>query len=437
MAGQPAGGRARQAARRVSLARQGRGDIKLGLSRMEVALAALGHPERAMPPVIHVAGTNGKGSTLAYLRAILEAGGYGVHAFTSPAILSPGEQIVCDGTALTDAALDRLADEVEAAAPGLLTPFETLTACAFLAFSRAAGDLALIETGMGGAGDATNVIARPALTLLTPIALDHMSELGHDLAAIARIKAGIFKAHVPAVVGPQEAEAVEILEREGERLGVRLIRQGTEWMAFAQGGRLVYQDEGGLLDLPLPALAGRHQLDNAGLAIAAVRALGGLGLSDSAIEAGLSGARWPARLEPLRRGALIAQLPAGSELWLDVGHNPHAAAALAEFLADREEGKSRPLILVTGMLAGKDASGFFKAFAGLASRVLTLDIADDPRAENAEALAAAARGAGHEAAAAGSLSAAMARIAQTHEGPVRVLLCGSFSVARLAVMANG
>jgi len=436
MAAAPAGGSKSGAARRISLARQSAGDIRLGLSRMEEALAALGNPQRAVAPVIHIAGTNGKGSTIAYLRAILEAGGYAVHTFTSPAILRPGEQIVCAGIPISDEALDGLADEVETATPALLTPFETLTACAFLAFSRVAADIVLLETGMGGAGDATNVIARPALTILSPIALDHMSELGHDIASIARVKAGIFKPHVPAVLGPQLPEAMDVLEAEAERLDVRLMRQGSEWMAFAQGGRLVYQDEGGLLDLPLPALPGRHQIDNAGLAVAALRVLGALGIADPVFEQGLAAARWPARLEPVRRGALLDLLPRGSELWLDVGHNPHAAAALAEFLADREEDKSRPLILVVGMLAGKDSQGFFKAFSGLASQVLTVSIADDPRTEDAGVLAEHARQIGQEGQAFATLPAAMARIAEIYAEPVRVLICGGFSIVRLAVMAN-
>jgi dihydrofolate synthase/folylpolyglutamate synthase len=424
-------------ARRVQLARQGPGDVKLGLSRIKAALSALGHPERALPPVIHVAGTNGKGSTIAYLRAMFEAGGFAVHAFTSPAIVRPGEQIVCAGAALSDEALDALADEVEAVAPEVLTPFETLTACAFLAFSRSAGDVVLLETGMGGAGDATNVIAHPVLTVLTPIALDHMGELGPDIGAIARVKAGILKPHVPIIVGPQSGAAADVIDAEAERLGVRLMRHGAEWMAFAQGGRLVYQDEGGLLDLPLPALAGRHQIDNAGLAVAVLRSLASLGFADEVLELGLQSARWPARLEPLRRGPLADLLPDGSEIWLDVGHNPHAAAALAEFLADREESESRPLMLIVTMLTGKDAYSFFKAFAGLAARVFVLDVTDDPRTEHAESLMATARAAGHEAVKVGSIFEATASIANRNDGPVRVLLCGSFAIARLAQLANG
>ena len=426
-----------KAKRRLGLARQSGADIDLGLSRIARALGALGHPERRMPPVIHVAGTNGKGSTIAFLRAILEAGGYRTHVFTSPALDKAEEQIVVAGETISAAALDALADEVERAAPETLTPFELLTAVAFLAFSRSAADVSLIETGMGGTADATNVLLSPALCVITPIALDHRAELGADLASIARAKAGIFKAGAPAVIGRQAEEALDILEAEAARGGIRLVRQGTEWMSFAQGGRLVYQDDDGLMDLPLPALAGRHQLDNAGLAIASVRTLAGLGLADEEIERGVAQARWPGRLERVRRGPLLEKLPEGSELWLDVGHNPHAALALAEFAADLGNWDKKPLILVSALLMGKDAEGFFAAFAGLAVTVYTIPIPDDPRGRPPEAVAHDAAAAGHMAVAAASLSDAFTRIAVGQTEPVRVILCGSFGLARLLERQDG
>jgi dihydrofolate synthase/folylpolyglutamate synthase len=423
------------AVRRLSLARQSSADVTLGLSRIGRALTALGSPQMKLPPVIHVAGTNGKGSTIAFMRAMLEAGGYVVHAFTSPALDAAEEQISCAGRTISAAALDGLADEIAAAAPESLTPFETLTAAAFLAFSRAPADVTLLETGMGGATDATNVIGSPALTVITPIALDHMAHLGADLPAIARAKAGIFKPRAPAVLGRQSEDALSVLEQEAERRGVRLVRQGTEWISFAQGGRLVYQDEGGLLDLPLPALAGRHQIDNAGLAIAALRMLAGLGLSDEAIERGIAEASWPGRLEPIRRGAELAALPEGSELWLDVGHNPHAALALAEFAADRGAFDKKTLVLVSALLKGKDVAGFFQAFAGLATKVFAIPVPDDPRAEDPEHLVLAAKAVGVDAEVAESLDAVTGKLASG--GPVRVLLCGSFGLARLLERAHG
>jgi dihydrofolate synthase / folylpolyglutamate synthase len=424
-----------KAQRRHALARQHRADIHLGLSRIARALEALGHPERRLPPVIHVAGTNGKGSTIAFLRAMLEAGGYRVHVFTSPAIGRAEEQIQCGGETISEAALDGLVAEIDRAAPGssatgALTPFETLTAAAFLAFSRSAADVTLLEAGMGGAGDATNVVASPALCIVTPVALDHVAQLGPDLSAIARAKAGIFKARAPAVLGRQADEAQGVFEAEAKRRGVRLIRQGTEWMAFAQGGRLVYQDEGGLLDLPPPSLAGRHQIENAGLAIASLRVLAGLGLTEEAIERGILTARWPGRLERIRSGALFAALPKGSELWLDVGHNPHAALALAEFAADRGAWDKAPLILVSALLEDKDAEGFFRAFCGLAACVLAIPIPDDARAADPRRLVRAARAAGLEAKAATSIEAVFTEIAAA-AAPVRVLVCGSFGLARL------
>lgn len=417
--------------RRGKLARQAPGDIALGTGRIIRALQALGHPERRMPPVIHVAGTNGKGSTIAFLRAILEAAGYRVHAFTSPALFRAGEQIAPAGGPISDAALDALADEVTAAAPEPLTPFELLTACAFLAFAREAGDITLIETGLGGRDDATNVITRPALTVMTPISFDHTQFLGGDIAAIAQIKAGIFKTHIPAVIAPQSAEALAILEACAQGRDVALWRSGTEWIAFAQGGRMVYQDEGGLIDLPIPALAGRHQIANAGTAIAAIHALAGLGIDEDAIARGIAGARWPARLEPVMRGPLCDMLPLGSEVWLDGAHNPQGAVALAEFAADRADLCPMPLALVTAMYEDKDHDAFFKAFAGLAGRVVAIPLPDDPRGADPAALVAAARRAGLEAKDAASLAEACTMLRLESSGPLRVLVTGSLAMAAL------
>jgi len=421
--------------RRAKLAWQGTGDIALGTARIIRALQALGHPERCMPPVVHVAGTNGKGSTIAFLRAMLRAGGYRVHAFTSPALFRAGEQIALHSGALSDAALDALADEVETRAPDKLTPFETLTACAFLAFAREGADVTLLETGVGGRDDATNVVTRPALTILTPISLDHADLLGADITSIARIKAGILKTHVPAVIGPQSAEALANIEAAAANMDVALWRYGVEWLAFEQGGRMVFQDDSGLLDLPLPSLAGRHQIANAGTAIAALRALAGLGLDDEAIECGLTGAIWPARLEPLTRGPLIETLPQGSEIWLDGAHNPQGAAALAEFAADRAERAALPLVLVTAMMSDKDHAAFFAAFSGLAARVLTLPLSAEPRAAAPDALAAAARSAGLDATIVPDIATACSTLRDA-KSPARVIFTGSLALARVVGASN-
>ncbi len=370
-------------------------DIALGLGRIEALLERLGHPEKRLPPVIHVAGTNGKGSVIAYLRAIMEAGDFLVHSFTSPPLQIPADQIVCAGAPLDETGFAALLDTIEAANSGApLTAFEAETAAAFLAFTEHAADIALIETGLGGRDDATNVVARPALTILTPIAYDHCDYLGHTLAEIAAHKAGILKPHVPAVIGPQTEEASDVIARRAKEVGATLLRHGTEWFVHAENGRLVYQDETGLFDLPLPALAGRHQIDNAGMAIAALRALAGLGLGEDSLARGLAEARWPARLQRLKRGPLVAALAEGSEIWLDGGHNPHAAAALASFLTERARRAPMPLALLVGMRASKDALGFFKAFGALKPMLVTLAIPGEERAASAETLGAAAARAG-------------------------------------------
>jgi dihydrofolate synthase/folylpolyglutamate synthase len=425
----------RSAALMQALTRNAPARIALGLSRIQALLARLDHPERRLPPVIHVAGTNGKGSVIAFLRAMLGAGGYVVHSFTSPPLHTPADQIMCAGETLDEdrfATLLAALSAVNGEAP--LTAFEAETAAALLAFTQAAADMALIETGLGGRDDATNVVARPALTVLTPIARDHGELLGASLAAIAAHKAGIMKPHVPAVVGPQSEEASAVILARAQEIRAPVIRHGTEWIAYSENSRLIYQDEHGLLDLPLPALQGRHQIDNAGTAIAAIRALGGLGLDDAALSRGLTAAHWPARLQCLRQGPLIAALPQGSEIWLDGGHNPHAAAVLADFLAERARKMPMPLALVIGMRATKDADGFFKAFAALKPKLITLTIPNDERAATADALMASARQAGLAAEVASSLGDAAARL-QAEGTPLRLLICGSLALAG-AVLAH-
>lgn len=412
-------------------------DIALGLERIQALLTRLNHPEKRLPPVIHVAGTNGKGSGIAYLCAILNAGDFLVHSFTSPPLATSADQIVCAGAPLDEKAFAALLDTIEAANGGApLTSFEAETAAAFLAFTQHAADIALIETGLGGRDDATNVVVRPALTILTPIAYDHIDYLGQTLAEIAGHKAGILKPHVPVVVGPQADEASRVIAQRAKEVGAALLRYGTEWFVHAENGRLVYQDDGGLLDLPLPALAGRHQIDNAGTAIAAIRALGGLGLGEDILARGLAEARWPARLQCLKRGPLVAALPEGSEVWLDGGHNPHAAAALAEFLAEHTRHTPMPLALLVGMRANKDTLGFFKAFATLKPAVLTLAIPGDGRAASAETLRAAATRAGLASTVAGSFDE-VAEILAERRTPVRLLVCGSLALARAVLTHHG
>ncbi len=339
-------------------------EIDLSLDRVERLMADLGHPELTLPPVIHVAGTNGKGSATAFMRAMLEAGGRRVHVYTSPHLVRFHERIRLAGRFVDEEELADALIQVEKINDGRpITQFEITTAAAFAIFARHPADVLLLEVGLGGRLDATNIIPRPAATLITPVALDHEKFLGETVTAIAYEKAGILKRNVPAIVGPQSAEALAEIERQGDRVGADLFIANQDWTAHPEGGRLVYQDEDGLLDLPAPRLPGRHQYANAGTAIAALRrARFGLEMQDYAT--GLGTVEWPARLQSLTSGTLVAHLP-DAEIWLDGGHNPAAGLVIAEAMADLEERDPKPLVLIAGMLNTKDPAGFFRPFADL------------------------------------------------------------------------
>ncbi|MEQ8282696.1 MAG: folylpolyglutamate synthase/dihydrofolate synthase family protein [Parvibaculum sp.] len=409
--------------------------IDLSLDRTWRLLAALGHPERALPPVFHIAGTNGKGSVAAYLRACLEAGGYAVHSYTSPHLVRFHERIRLAGRPqsafIEEPALAALLDECERANNGEpITFFEITTCAALLAFSRAPADALILEVGMGGRLDTTNVVEKPAVSVITPVDLDHQAFLGDTIALIATEKAGILKRGVPAIIGPQPDEARVAIEMAAEKTGTRLFIHGQDFTAHEEAGALVYQDEAGLLDLPLPRLAGRHQIDNAGTAICALRQSGILPLDRAAIADGLTHADWPARLQRLTRGPLIELLPKESDIWLDGGHNPAAGRAVAETMADLAARDPKPLVLVAGMLDTKDAAGFFAPFAGLAAHVETVTIPDAPASLPAEKLAEAARTAGLDATPAASLESAVARATvDAGRASPRVLICGSLYLA--------
>lgn len=409
--------------------------IDLSLDRTWRLLAAIGHPERALPPVFHIAGTNGKGSVAAYLRACLEAGGYAVHSYTSPHLVRFHERIRLAGRPqsafIEEAALAALLDECERANNGQpITFFEITTCAALLAFSRAPADALILEVGMGGRLDTTNVVAKPAISIITPVDLDHQAFLGDTISLIAAEKAGILKRDVPAIIGPQPDEARVAIEMAAEKLGTPVFIHGQDFTAHEEAGALVYQDEAGLLDLPLPRLAGRHQIDNAGIAICALRRSGILPLDRAAIAEGLSHAEWPARLQRLTQGPLVDILPNDSDLWLDGGHNPAAGRAVAETMADLAGRDPKPLVLISGMLDTKDATGFFAPFAGLAAHVETVTIPDAPASLRAEALAEAARAAGLDATPATSLDQAIGRaIVDAGRSSPRVLICGSLYLA--------
>jgi dihydrofolate synthase / folylpolyglutamate synthase len=411
--------------------------IDLSLDRMARILDRLGHPERHLPPVIHVAGTNGKGSTVSYLRSIFEAAGLTVHAYTSPHLVKFHERIRVAGRLIAEAELSALLEECEAANDGApITFFEITTAAAFLAFSRTPADYLILEVGLGGRLDATNVVPRPALSVITAIDYDHQQYLGTSLTAIAHEKAGILKRHVPAVIGVQPDEARAEIERVAQRVAAPLAVANQDWQSFEQHGRLVFTDEKGLLDLPMPQLQGRHQIDNAGNAVAAIRTLADRRIGDAHIAQGLKSVTWPARMQRLGPGALWAEVPADAELWLDGGHNPSAGRALAQAVSDLNDRHSRPLVLVWGMLNTKDVGSFIGSFAGIARRVITLTIPDEENAVQAEALAEAARAHGLAAETAGSLAAALRQASATVPAP-RILICGSLYLAGRVLATHG
>ena len=416
--------------------------IDLTLERMWRILAALDHPQRQLPPVIHVAGTNGKGSTIAFLRAILEAAGRRVHVYTSPHLVRFNERFrlgaVGEGRLATDAELvEALADCERANAGAPITVFEITTAAGLLLFARHPADVLLLEVGLGGRLDATNVIERPLATVITPVALDHAEFLGDTVAKVAAEKAGVLKRDVPALVAAQPREALSVIERQAARVGAPVRIAGEDWIATEERGRLVYQDDAGLLDLPPPKLNGRHQFENAGLAIATLRSIAALDLPPSSFE-GIAKAEWPGRMQRLSAGKLAALVPPGGELWLDGGHNPDGGRIIANALADLEERVSRPLVLIVGMLANKDCVGFLKNFTGLARRIVAIPIPEQENAAPAARLAQAARSIGLPAEEAGDLVAALDTVARLDlDPPPRILITGSLYLAGAALAQNG
>jgi len=417
--------------------------IDLSLDRVRRLLAALDHPERKLPPVIHVAGTNGKGSTIAFLRAILEAAGKRVHTYTSPHLVRFNERFRIgapgEGKLVSDQELTATMEECERANAGApITVFEITTAAGLLLFWRHPADVVLLEVGLGGRLDATNVIDNPLATIITRISIDHTDFLGESLDKIAAEKAGILKRGVPAVIASQHRDALAVIERQAARLGAPLKIAGEDWTATEERGRLVYQDETGLLDLPPPKLYGRHQYENAGLAIAALRTTRSLGIPPAAFDAGMAKADWPARLQRLAHGALVELAPAGSELWLDGGHNPDGGRAISAALADLEERVSRPLVLIVGMLASKDCTGFLSNFDGLARRTIAVPVPGAEKGLSAEAVADAARGIGLAATSRDNLSEALEAVRKLDlDPPPRILVTGALYLAGETLRQNG
>lgn len=411
--------------------------IDLSLDRIRRLMAELGDPQDRLPLVVHVTGTNGKGSTVAYVRAIAEAAGYRVHAYTSPHLVRFNERIRVAGALIDDAALVPILEEVERVNAGRpITFFEVTTAAAFLAFARAPADLVVLEVGMGGRLDATNLVKHPAVTAITPISFDHMQYLGDTLAAISAEKAGILKAGVPAVLGPQPPEALAVIRARADAVGAPLFAFGTEWRVAPSPTGLRYEGLSAL-DLPPPRLPGRHQVDNAGLALAVAEQLrrAGFRLDDSALATGLARVEWPARLQRLSRGPLVDLLPPGAELYLDGGHNEDGARALAEWAAAQCDGK--PLDVVCGMLSTKKPDRFLAHLAPHVRRLRAITIAGAELMLPADVIAVAARAAGMtDVEVAADFRAAVADLAAPSRAPGRILICGSLALLCGAVLAE-
>jgi len=404
--------------------------IDLTLDRVWRLLDRLGNPQTALPPVIHIAGTNGKGSTLAMIRAGLEGAGLTVHAYTSPHLARFHERIYLAGGLISEPDLTAVLDECEAANGGApITYFEITTCATLLAMARMPADYTLLEVGLGGRLDATNVISAPALTLITPVSMDHEGFLGDTLPRIAAEKAGILKRGVPCVVGPQAEPALEVIEATAARLGAPLLAHGQQWHVATEHGRLVFQDETGLRDLPLPNLPGTHQVENAGMALAALRQLRS---DDAALEAAVTRARWPARMQRLTTGPLVDAAP-GAELWLDGGHNPAAGQALARHLGSLPP---RPTHLVCGMMNTKDVAGYLGPLASHCESLTAVSIPGEPNTLSAEDTAQAAQVVCMHAVTADTVLAAITAI--TAQAPrARILICGSLYLAGNVLRENG
>ena len=410
--------------------------IDLSLGRIERLLDRLGNPHKKLPPVVHIAGTNGKGSVSAFLKAILEAAGRRIHIYTSPHLVRFHERIELAGAdgkvrPIGEDALVDVLTRTQAVNKGDdITQFEITTAAAFLAFAEHAADALLLEVGLGGRLDATNVVADPRMTIITPISMDHSEKLGPSIEKIAAEKAGILKRGVPCVVARQNDAALGVIRREAAQLSAPLTVWGEDYDAFEQRGRLIVQTEDRLLDLPMPSLVGAHQVFNAGTAVAAALNLRELVQDEKAIETGVANASWPARMQRLAEGPLPSLMGPGSELWLDGGHNPAAGKYLAQTMADLEERSPKPLYLVVGMLGLKDAAGFLVQFRGLARRVLTVPIPGSHEAPfSPEALAERAHRVSLEAEATDGVDTALRRIETIEPGAKRVLVTGSLFLA--------
>jgi dihydrofolate synthase/folylpolyglutamate synthase len=414
--------------------------ITLGLERIERLLKRLGSPEKKLPPLIHVAGTNGKGSLVAYLRAMTEAAGYRAHVYTSPHLVRFNERIRVASRLIGDDELGELLTECEEAnGEEPISFFDITTALAYLAFSRVPADIGIIEVGMGGRFDSTNVI-EPAVSAITPVGYDHTGFLGDKLEGIAWEKAGIIKRAVPAVIGRQRGVSTKVIEDEAAKLAAPLFRMGREWQVTPTGAGFRYESDLATLDLPTPALAGAHQLDNAATAVACIERLRAakFAIDDEAIRKGLATVDWPARLQRLTRGPLVESLPPGCELWLDGGHNEDCGIVLGRMASDwAKEPAALPLYLVFAMQTTKDASGFLRPLARHANAARAVPFPEGHSAYTPEEACAKAAEVGLDCAPANDIGAALEDLLATQPAPMRVLICGSLYLAGAVLARNG
>ena len=402
--------------------------IDLSLTRVTGLLSALGNPQEKLPPVVHVAGTNGKGSLLAYLTAILQAAGYRVHRYISPHLVQFNERIMLCGKEIEDEFLLELLGRIEAQLSHPVTFFEATTAAAFLAFSQVPADVLLLETGLGGRLDATNVVNKPLLTAITPISMDHMDYLGDTLVSIAREKAGIIKDGVPCVVGPQLAEVALALEAVATARRAALFRAGREWSVEAQTNGFHYRSQWRDGVFPFPGLAGGHQIANAATAIACIERMTGFTVSDAQLAQGILNTKWPARLQRLATGALAALLPQGVQLWLDGGHNPGAG----EVLADWARAQKKPVHLICGMLGSKDTRAFLAPLVPYAESLTAVPISGETLSQPPEVIAGFARDCGIKnitMAQDGNIKRAIETIIKNEKRESTILICGSLYLA--------
>jgi len=406
--------------------------IDLSLDRIEALLVRLGNPERQLPPVVHVAGTNGKGSVIAMMRAGLEAAGKRVHVYTSPHLVRFHERIRVAGDLIDDDELTVLLEECEMANEGrAITFFEITTVAAFLAFAREAADIVLLETGLGGRLDATNLIEKPCLTIITPVFMDHQQFLGNSLAAIAREKAGILKPEVPCILARQMPDARTAIIGRANQVKAPMIEHGRDWWVELHGTDLIYDDLNGRKVFPPPGLMGPHQVGNAGLAIAALSRLRDMSVAVSNIAAGLTNANWPARLQRLFSGPLVDGLADGWELWLDGGHNPAAGESIA--LHAQAAWTDKELHLICGMMSSKAAGDYLQPLGALAGSLHAVAIPGEENSFTAEELA---RVAGKGAMPVPSVADAVARIIAEDKVPGRILVCGSLYLAGNVLAEN-